>query len=374
MAGEQLTEEQVLQQAAYIEEQILDAYDTPEERDAARRMMQDVTGVDADTKLTTAQIEAAEKAAAEGDAPIKPADETKAGKETKPEDTKPTEAAKAVEDTKPVEETKPTEVEVLTKRLDDQSRAISAMQTKQQTEESATEFRRLASEKVQGAVTALKTERDNSEKEVEEFRDSYGDEAAEKLKSQKDEVFQLRQEAITRDQNDEFNRLQAVQSEKSKTETETMSDIQATPELHKWHQDMLAATKGDTTKSADTFNYAIQVDNLLQGHPQWKSKPQIERFAEVERRVKADLEIQPGSPNLQDKEQATTKEQIKKAIQDQAQNKDNLPDTLSSLAGGTSEGNKGLSMESLDKMDMTDIAALGYTSEQLAEFASANFS
>ena len=371
MEGTVLTEEQVQQQAAYIEEQILDAYDEPEEREAARLMMKEVIGVDADTKLTSEQIEAAEKAAAAGDAPIKP-EETKPAEETKP--TEATKAGKEGEETKPVEETKPTEVEVLTKRLDDQSRAISAMQTKQQTEESATEFRRMASEKVQGAVTALKTERDNSEKEVEEFRDSYGDEAAEKLKSQKDEVFQLRQDAITRDQNDEFNKLQALQSEQSRKDAATMSDIQATPELHKWHQDSIAANKGDTTKSADTFNYAIQMDNLLQEHPQWKSKPQTERFAEVERRVKADLEHQPGSPNLQDKGQTSTKEQIKTAIKDQTQEKDNLPDTLSSLAGGTSEGNKGLSMESLDKMDMTDLAALGYTSEELAEFASANFS
>ena len=111
----------------------------------------------------------------------------------------------------------------------------------------------------------------------------------------------------------------------------------------------------------------------MQGHPLWKSKPQVERFAEVERRVKADLELQPGSPNLQDKTpQKSTKEQIQKAIDDQAKGVVNLPETLSTLAGGTSADNQSLSLESLDKMDATQIAALGLTNDQLAEFASAN--
>ena len=348
----------------------MDAYDSPEERDAARLMMIGATGVDADTGLTAEQILAAEKAAAEGDDPIKKeeksAEETKAGRRN---------SSPPQKKSKPAEETKPTEIEQLKTQLDEQSRVIGEIADKAAGGmQSSAEFRRLASEKVQGAVTALKTEREAFGKKIDEFRDLYGDEAAEELKSQKDEVFKLQQESITRDQNDEFNRLQAVQSEQNRTETATISDIQAVPELHKWHQDAQAATNGDTTKSADTFNYAIQVDNLLQGHPLWKSKPQVERFAEVERRVKADLELQPGSPNLQDKTpQKSTKEQIQKAIDDQAKGVVNLPETLSTLAGGTSADNQSLSLESLDKMDATQIAALGLTNDQLAEFASANF-
>jgi len=146
-----------------------------------------------------------------------------------------------------------------------------------------------------------------------------------------------------------------------------MTDIRAVPELNQWYLDATAAAAGDKTKSSAQYEYATQMDKMLQSHPVWKTRPQGERFAEVAKRVKADLGIQSGSLESQDGDPG---KEIDDAIRKQGGG-EGLPGTMSDLDGGNADAGGAMTLEAVDKMDIAELASRGFSSDQLERLSAA---
>lgn len=108
---------------------------------------------------------------------------------------------------------------------------------------------------------------------------------------------------------------------------EVQDDIDAVPDLLAWQMDP------DQT----AFEIAKAADRALLLNPLWKDKPQAQRFAEVARRVKADLAAAAPAPTQQ-----KPKVNVDDAVRDAPVRR---PSTLSDIAGGgdspTSRSNLG---------------------------------
>ena len=343
-----------LETAQQIQNDILDNLETDDEREAVLAMLKaegiEITGEE-EANLVKESLGEEEGG------------ETKTGTETNTETETGTET-----ETETNEETE-SETAALQKQLDAQAEEIAALRQKQAQDEADAELRRLASEKVQESLTKFNEEKEQSATKIDEYRNLYGDEAADELKKQQDEIFQLKSEQLKNQQNAEYAKLKANFLDQQGKQAAGEQEIAKVPDLYDWYKkgDPKDANKEDKA----IWNYAIETDNLLRNNPQWADKSKEERYVEVAKRVRADLGIQPRAQKS--KTDGDSRTQLQDLLT-QKQTQTNVPESLTNISGGITSAQRGVTAESLEKIDVADLAAMDLTSDQLDRISQAIFS
>jgi hypothetical protein len=123
------------------------------------------------------------------------------------------------------------------------------------------------------------------------------------------------------------------------------------PDLQEVVDDIPALLAWQCNPDQTAFEMAKATDAALMVHPVWKDKPVAERFAEVTRRVQAELGAAPAPQPSQQQQPAATPAQVLASVPRQA------PSTLSDIgAGGTGVENP-LTLDRMARMSDEDILA-----------------
>lgn len=160
----------------------------------------------------------------------------------------------------------------------------------------------------------------------------------------------------------EVERRTAAFETVTQAETTTAQDIASVPDLKKWHDEAQALPEG---KTSPMWTIAVGVDTKLRADPEWASKPQAERFAEVARQVNTMVgALDPENPG------SKSDDDIKKEIDAKKGKGDNAPPlgSLSDLAGGDAGKNLTDKLEDMSTTDLTSLMQSGRMSmEKLDE-------
>ena len=358
MSGEkeELTNLEKYERAQYFQS-VIDTLGTEEEREAVRLTMKsegiELTGEEEGELLKQLEADKSDETDNAGET-----DETKKTEETDPPDDPKTGESEEKEETDP-------NITALQAQIDAQARELAELRQKQISEEHDKDLRAQASKKVEAALASLNEEKEKQATQLAEFRELYGEEAADELQKQQELLLSVKTENLKSQQETEYAKLKAEHAETLTAKQTWEQEIQTIPELNQWRVDHDAAEAGDKSKSSANWNYAIATDDMLRQHPDWADKPRTERYKEVTKRVKADMGIQSGS---QESKEEGTREKLAKLIQQQNDKDASYPGSLSDISGGVG-GKRGITEDHLEKMDTADLASLNLSSDKLLGIA-----
>lgn len=390
-----------------LDASIADAYETDDEREAARSALADSEGIDwktgwpadyeAPEKPPEEQPGANEAAALSEDAAVgnqevkapgkEPgeAGKTEAGGETGDETGDEDEAAKAAAAKEAAEKAeadaaaaKEAEDAALKAEVETLRRQNADLQSKAALAEADADIRKEVAEAVKEKRTAHDSMIEEETQRVAKFTEDYGEDAAKVLQEQVEESRKLREKEIEDFQNAAIAKARAEKEQEIDSQSALQRDIDAVPEFRDWRNDALAAWNGNTEKSGDHYNLAVSIDTALRDSPQWDGRPRQERFAKVVEMVNASMGADSrGAPGAQETGKETPKEtppakaketppaqpskediaaEIAKKAAEAARNKnDDLPDSMSHIPGGAAGAQTELAkIENMSAAELAD--------------------
>lgn len=372
----------ILEERNALEAAIIDQYDNEEDRQTARELLSEATGINFDAAAKQEDVDAALKGTGDeggapessgkqdlsqdanvGNQPVQEAgkDGGEGGKET---------GAGADDKGKDGDEGGDDDAAAkLQAELDAKNARIEELERKEAL--AAAENR--AAEEIAGKVSEKRAEAERlnaaDDEKAKEFEDTYGEEAAADYRKSIELNKKARLAEVDQFEKDETASAKAA-AESTLTEAQqNQRDLEATPELKQWQDDAIAAYKGDESKSDTNYKMAQAIDSVLREDAEWKDKPQTERFEEVVKRVKAsDGASSSGSPNAQDKSTEKTDQQIAdelaaKAARDQ---KGTGIQSIGDITGGESGNTLEERLQNMEAADVADMLASGQlTTEQV---------
>jgi len=254
---------------------------------------------------------------------------------------------------KPEDPAEPSEAEALRAQLLERDRTIAELQSKIDVAGSEDEYRAKADEKVRTVNEQIDADATALETKIAEFRENYGDEAAEALKKSEEAALTLRREAAKRDWQAEFDRARDEHARTAAAQNETVVTIRQIPELQSWLDESNRSAAGDATADPTRFNLARTFEEMLQRQPEWQGRPRIDLYREVVSRVKTAMGEQSGTPQTPEQPKSTG-ERMRDAIRSGQDGVQDGPQTLSDLSGGTSSRVK----KETHEMTLADMTAL----------------
>lgn len=390
----------VFQDKDAFEAAIVEAYDTEEERQAARDMYamnagidyltgnpidEDEEGADPTPKEPTAKApgtaepskededakaaqEAADAKAAQdfdwnkvlrGQEGAAADAEAKAGSEGADKDGKDGKPGLTLEPPEKTEEQKKAD-----EALAAANARIAELEAQNRVRDEAPKIREAAERRVDAQLADSAAKVTALEKRVKDHVDQYGEEDAGPLKESATLARQMFDQSRQTALDAEIGRITADRTKAAQTGTETDRAIAANPELAGWHADHLAAKRGEAGKSSVMFQKAQAFDTALGADPAWKGKPLADRFAEAVRLVKvASGDTSLGTPNPPKE----TDEGLAKKLQEEERNKP--PGSMTEIPGGEAPASAFAALERLDPNDMALMVESGAISlEAVDEF------
>ena len=326
--------------------EILDEYDDdPQGREQVKQELMNEFGIDPDKQLAVGQEESSTES-----------DEDKNQTEIKFEGDEETK-------TKTEESTEADPLKELQEANRQKDLRIAELEGKLSVDHADSEIRDVADAKVRQARDELEADRRSSEAQLKEFRDNFGDEAAIALQKEKESAFQLREQAIRKDWQNEYEMEKAQRTETVTSQNQTMADIAAVPELRKWYEEAREAENGVAGKSSEHFRMAHAIDDHLQKQAEWKDVPQAQRFAEAVRRVK----LATGQATGETESKESTRQRIAEEIRKKQSQVSDAPNSLSDLNVGGEVGDA-LNLEKLEKLTPAQLCSMNIPIDKMDDY------
>ena len=335
------------QERDLLDELITSQFDTDEEKELARTQLGESMKMNfMSAEPVGSETKQADKAPEADKTPE--ADAAASADKTPTEDDKA--AASTAADDKPVDD-KP----VVDPALAASQRRIAELEAQVALTNSETDMRNQVSEKMKETLDQQKVEDEAIEAKIVKFTEDFGEDAAGVLRKQVEDSRALREKDNVRMRDDEFAQLKAAKHEELSVGARTEADIAGVPDLNAWKADAVAAYGGDKTRSADRYNVAVSIDQVLRSSPEWGAKSQPERFAEVVRRTKVSMGDVSAEPTAEPTaEEIQTK--IAAEIAKQARGGADAPASMTDIGGGT-EIQDEMKIERLANMNEHEIAS-----------------
>lgn len=211
-------------------------------------------------------------------------------------------------------------------------------QFQQQLQEANERLKRLEQQAEQGraeqeAQTGSQDDTPVENLDVESLREYAGDEVADAIKAQQEQIRRLNEEVRQRDEREQQERQEAEQRT-------VQQDIDSVPELATWQ-----------SNGSPLWDAAVSADNRLREDPEWSSKPRQERFKEAVRLVKREA----GVPEQPSSSQGDKPEDVDKRAEQALEGaRESVPRTHSD-AGVGGEHPATSEAEKVERMDVTEL-------------------
>ncbi|WP_419917463.1 hypothetical protein [Candidatus Poriferisocius sp.] len=354
-------DQETIEKINSYETSIVDLYDDEVERTLARNAAAEAEGVPI---AKWNEVVGAEDGEAEGQEGQKAAPEAE-GAEAGTDDKKADEGEKTPE---------LTELEQARQERDAAQQRLMEMEREEAVRSSETKIREEISEKIKDKVAAVEKLNAADAKKLAEFEENYGPEAAEEMREALDAAKKARLAEIDSEREAELARARSERDEVIDAASRNQADVDALPELKQWQQDAVAFYEGDESRSPAAWNLATSIDQALMKSPEWKDRPQPERFAEVARMVKASGGApSPGSPPAQTDNAGKSDEQIARelAAKDARAKASTGLQTISDITGGATPDALPERLESMGAGELRDAFDSGRLSMGAMEKAAA---